>query len=654
MNAPSTTDPSLTGGGHDAAWHRDNQRHLTLRSEAVTARLQGREDAAQAEVAAAVLAASMVERGDPPALEQVAGLFSLTGFETEVLLAAAAPELGTPSTGAAVTFGAALASLTDPHWSALLPDGPLRLWRLLDFPDALPAAELGGLVGVPLAVDERVLHALVGATTLDPRLLGRVTLPEPRLALTDAHLRCAETIAEALLDGPAGPRPLAPSAPVLVTGQDRDTRRELVVRAGRAWGLTTLAVTLASVPGDPLQRERLARLVAREAGLGRRQVLLEGDDPASELAAMPAFEGLPVVVSVPRPEGADPGWPHVVVPPLTTPERAELLRHSLSRHGIACTEQDALEVAHRYRLTPAQVHAVTERTARAHPDAHGLLTTVSRVATEVAGSPVADLAVHRSPVARLDDLVLPQAAQRALSAVVATVRHQVRVHEEWGHRGPGRTTAVTALFAGPSGTGKSLAAEAVAGELGRDVITADLSQVMSKYIGETEKHLALLFEAAESGAVLVFDEGDALFGRRTAVHDSHDRYANLEVAYLLQRLERFSGIAVITTNARENVDPAFLRRLRFVVTFPFPDAGQRARLWRHAFAPGVPTDDLDPERLAQLAVSGGTIAQLATHAAFLAAEDDAPVAMRHVLAAVHIEADKLERPVTGAEVRGWT
>ncbi|MEU4106138.1 ATP-binding protein [Streptomyces tanashiensis] len=227
------------------------------------------------------------------------------------------------------------------------------------------------------------------------------------------------------------------------------------------------------------------------------------------------------------------------------------------------------------------------------------------------------------------------------------------MHGDWGYAERGRGLAVTALFAGPSGTGKTTAAEAVAHELGFDVIAADLSQVVSKYIGETEKHLARLFDAAETGSVLLFDEGDALFAKRTQVRDSRDRYANLEVSYLLQRLETFRGIAILTTNAREAIDPAFVRRMRFVVTFPFPDAEQRALLWAGAFPPGVPTEGLDPRRLAQLAVSGGTIAQLALHAAFLAADEGVPVGMRHVLDAARIESDKLERPLAANEIRGW-
>jgi SpoVK/Ycf46/Vps4 family AAA+-type ATPase len=213
---------------------------------------------------------------------------------------------------------------------------------------------------------------------------------------------------------------------------------------------------------------------------------------------------------------------------------------------------------------------------------------------------------------------------------------------------------ISALFAGPSGTGKTLAAEVIAGVLGLDLYRIDLSQVVSKYIGETEKNLRRVFDAAEEGgAVLLFDEADALFGKRSEVKDSHDRYANIEVSYLLQRMEQYRGLAVLTTNLRDSLDDAFLRRLRFIVSFPFPDAVQRAGIWRRAFPPATPTEGLDPERLATLEVAGGTIRNIALAAAFLAADEDAPVRMGHLLRAARGEYEKLERPLSRAEVGGW-
>jgi SpoVK/Ycf46/Vps4 family AAA+-type ATPase len=228
------------------------------------------------------------------------------------------------------------------------------------------------------------------------------------------------------------------------------------------------------------------------------------------------------------------------------------------------------------------------------------------------------------------------------------------VYGTWGLGVGQRGLGVTALFAGPSGTGKTMAAEVLAGELRLDLFRIDLSQVVSKYIGETEKNLRRVFDAAEGGgAILLFDEADALFGKRSEVHDSHDRYANIEISYLLQRMEEYRGLAVLTTNLKTALDPAFVRRLRFIVGFPFPDVSQREELWRRAFPPKTPTDGLEPVRLARLNVAGGDVRNIALRAAFLAAEAEEPVRMRHLLTAARGEYAKMERTLTASEVEGW-
>jgi SpoVK/Ycf46/Vps4 family AAA+-type ATPase len=201
--------------------------------------------------------------------------------------------------------------------------------------------------------------------------------------------------------------------------------------------------------------------------------------------------------------------------------------------------------------------------------------------------------------------------------------------------------------------GKTLAAAVIAGELELDLYKIDLSQMVSKYIGETEKNLARVFDAAEAGGVvLLFDEADALFGQRSEVKDSHDRYANIEVSYLLQRMEAFRGIAVLTTNQKSALDPAFMRRIRFVVQFPHPDPFHRAVLWRKAFPAAARISALDIERLARLNLTGGNIRSVALNAAFLAAEASEPVGMHHVMQAARAEYLKLERPFSPAELGG--
>jgi SpoVK/Ycf46/Vps4 family AAA+-type ATPase len=231
----------------------------------------------------------------------------------------------------------------------------------------------------------------------------------------------------------------------------------------------------------------------------------------------------------------------------------------------------------------------------------------------------------------------------------------VKVYERWGFaRKGGRGLGISALFAGPSGTGKTTAAEAIARELKLDLYRIDLSSVVSKYIGETEKNLRRVFDAAEGGgAILLFDEADALFGKRSDVKDSHDRHANIEVSYLLQRMEEYRGLAILTTNLKGSLDSAFLRRIRFVVQFSFPDVVQRAEIWRRIFPQETPLDGIDVNKLAKLSVTGGNIRNIAINAAFLAADSNEPVKMKHLLSAARSESAKLEKPLTDSEVKGW-
>jgi len=254
------------------------------------------------------------------------------------------------------------------------------------------------------------------------------------------------------------------------------------------------------------------------------------------------------------------------------------------------------------------------------------------------------------------DLILPELQTETLRQIAAHVRQRGRVHRDWGFgdrytRGLG----VTALFAGASGTGKTMAADAIAAELDLDLYQIDLAGVVSKYIGETEKNLRRIFDAAEdSGAVLLFDEADALFGKRSEVRDSHDRYANLEISYLLQRMESYRGLAILTTNMKHALDTAFLRRIRFIVQFPFPGAAERRRIWERVFPQQAPLGALDYTRLGQLNVAGGLIRNIATHAAFLAADKGVEIGMSHILSAARVEYAKIDRPLTPAETGGWT
>jgi SpoVK/Ycf46/Vps4 family AAA+-type ATPase len=265
------------------------------------------------------------------------------------------------------------------------------------------------------------------------------------------------------------------------------------------------------------------------------------------------------------------------------------------------------------------------------------------------------LAQRIDAMAGWDDLVLPEPQCERLREIAMHVRQAVTVYETWGFGKATRGLGISALFAGASGTGKTMAAEVLANELNLDLYRIDLSQVVSKYIGETEKNLGRIFDMAEqSGAMLLFDEADALFGKRSEVKDSHDRYANIEVSYLLQRMEDYRGLAILTTNMKNALDQAFLRRIRFVIQFPFPDFAQRAEIWRRVFPRATPTQEVEATLLARLNIAGGNIRNIALSAAFFAAEEGMPVRMCHLRRAAQNEYAKLEKPLTQAEMGGWT
>jgi SpoVK/Ycf46/Vps4 family AAA+-type ATPase len=346
----------------------------------------------------------------------------------------------------------------------------------------------------------------------------------------------------------------------------------------------------------------------------------------------------------------------VVVPQLDDEEQFELWGEAF-RDVADLGDGELRSLVAQFQLPPHVVRSAAAAVRRRlpHEDDLDAAELAWRAGLDEARIGMDELGRRIAPQAGWDDLVLHERQTSVLREIVAHVRQRATVHQEWGFAATlRRGLGVTAMFAGGSGTGKTLAAEVMAKELGLDLFVIDLSQVVSKYIGETEKNLRRVFDAAErGGALLLFDEADALFGKRSEVKDSHDRYANLEVSYLLMRMEAYRGLAILTTNMKNALDTAFLRRIRFVVDFPFPAEHERAEIWRRVLPPQAPVKDIDPSLLAQLTVAGGSIRNIALSGAFLAAEESDRLQMRHMLAAARTEYLKLERSLTPTEVRGW-
>jgi hypothetical protein len=608
-------------------------------------------------------AASLPADADWHPFDHLRALFGLSSFERDLLVlctgyalegrfvedAAAAARGGVTRP----TFGLALSTLDDPHWSAVTPSGPIRYWRLVELGD-------GSLLDAPLQLDDRVLQYILGVPAIDGRLQPLV---RPIALPADAHgeaaddpRRRAAVVAGARHWGRLGTAP----EPLLLIGRHRSTCERAFARICSEVGLRPFRLDSTDIPDDPVEREQLARLWTREATLAGAGLCLGAEHCENPRNVSAWLEQVfaPVAVDV-RPGSAVERLDglRIHIEAISPDERAEIWRQSLGplAHGINGTLDRIVEYfdfeESAIRLSAARIRDQAEAL-----DGRDLDELSWHVCREHGRRSLESLAHRIEPGAGWDDLVLPHAQLETLRQIPVHMRRRELVNHRWGFAAKhARGLGLTVLFTGSSGTGKTMAAEILAAELDLDLYRVDLASVVSKYIGETEKNLRAIFEGAEqSGAILLFDEADALFGKRSEVRDSHDRYANLEISYLLQQMEAYHGVAILTTNMQHALDPAFMRRIRFVIQFPFPDHAARAQIWRGIFPASTPLAELDFEQLAQLNVSGGAIRNIATNAAFLAADDTELVETKHILAAARTEYAKLDKPLTPAETRGMS
>ncbi len=578
----------------------------------------------------------------------LADRLGLSLFERDVLTFAIAVEInaeiaalaaevaGAPNTTFA-SFAVAFSAFEDPDWQAASPDGPLLRLHLLTLtvPERLLASEI--------RVDERVMHALFGAEALDPRIrpyLTRVTnQPKPGAALQ----RAVETFASHWS---------RQKTALIATGRHAQDIRLAVFAA--AENRTVWRLAAADLPAAAPERETFARLWEREARLTDAILIIEAEGDMERARIAHVIEGQPgpVVIAGQEPPVPDPSLPSIDIPAPMRADQARLWRRALGRQARQMNgEIDTLTQT--FDMGEAEIASLAAKVADAPTNpAHALWSACRSSARPRLGT----LAQRIETLAGWDDLILPEDARTTLRTLAAQVRHRHQVYQSWGFGAKSnRGLGITALFAGVSGTGKTMAAEVIAGGLNLDLYRIDLSAVVSKYIGETEKNLRTLFDAAEgTGAVLLFDEADALFGKRSEVGDAHDRYANIEVSYLLQRMEAYSGLAILTTNLRSALDDAFARRIRFAVNFPFPTYADRLEIWKGVFPTEATLGPLAWDKLAKLELAPGHIRNVALNAAFLAAEVSEPIGMDHLLKSAIIECANLEKPVTPTEIAGWT
>jgi hypothetical protein len=435
----------------------------------------------------------------------------------------------------------------------------------------------------------------------------------------------------------------APWPVIQLCGSDAAAKRAVAAAACAAVGINLHVLPAQVLPNDARELESLVRLWEREATLATSALLIEFDETENQFTPVRFVEHVDGILFISSCEPVRlrhrPSISFDVGKP-TSEEQKALWRNA----GV----NGQVELL----ATQFDLGAASIRTAAAQSKSPEELWTACLAQ---ARPRLDDLAQRIEVRATWDEIVLPEAQLAMLREITLHVRERAKVYQTWGFAQKcARGLGISALFAGVSGTGKTMTAEVLANELRLDLYRIDLSQVVSKYIGETEKNLRRVFEGAEEGgAILLFDEADALFGKRAEVKDSLDRYANIEVSYLLQRMEAYRGLAILTTNMKEALDPAFLRRIRFVVQFPFPDITERLEIWRRMFPAQTPVDGLDITKLAKLNIAGGNIRNIALNAAFLAADANDSVRMSHILRAARTEYRKIEKPLTEAEIGGW-
>jgi SpoVK/Ycf46/Vps4 family AAA+-type ATPase len=550
------------------------------------------------------------------------------------------------------------------------------LWHRLLHLISPPNRSEAPLTAHTVRLDAQIVDVLLGQNGLDRRLASFCETIWPSVALDTLPLDepRRQYLATLFRSAASSRKPLR----LYFHGSHGIGKRRTAEALAGAFGKRFLHVDLGRMQFAEVGFEEAVRLTFREAWLQDAVLYLDNFDSVRNaeravphqhiLKCLADHSGVAILA------GAEPWVPprHVTTgvlevhfSPPDLADRRSCWQSALAGQEIVISDSDLDTLAGRFSLTQGQIaeavtvgenHAICRTNGDEPPTV--TLSDLAAAARAQSGHELASLARKVEPVYTWDDIVLPEDSVAQLRELCARVTQGPRVFGEWGF-GPklSQGKGANALFAGPSGTGKTMAAEIIANELGLDLYKIDLSGVVSKYIGETEKNLDRIFRAAENAnAILFFDEADALFGKRSEVRDSHDRYANIEISYLLQKMEQYEGVAILATNLRQSLDEAFVRRLAFTVHFPFPGEEDRCRIWTSVWPDATPqADDVDVDLLArQFKLSGGNIKNVALAAAFFAANDGGAVTMRHLLHATQREYQKMGKTLTEAELNGPT
>jgi SpoVK/Ycf46/Vps4 family AAA+-type ATPase len=620
-------------------------------------------------------------------LEELARLFRLTPFDIDVLLICMAPELDLryerlyaylqddvtkkrPSVHLVLnllcpSFEAKLAARE--RFSSESPLLKHHLFHLFDD----PSHQNPPLLGKYLKVDERVVNYMLDSDEIDTRLLSYVRHTIPQARFDDLLL--PSDVKRRLLSLTRDKRTGDDGLIFYFQGPYGVGKQITAEAICRDMGMGVLAIDgecLLNAEGSSF--DEMVHLAARETLLQDAalywdgfDVLLADDRRASLDMLLRRLEGRRGLTFL----AGDITWEpmdalhtkdfvRIEIPRPRSAERVQLWVRSLNGDISLASDVDMSALANKFRFSGGQIRdaAVTARNLarwRDPENGHVTLDDLYSACRLQSNRKLVTLTQKITPHYKWDDIVLPSDRLEQLEEICNYVKYRSLVYDEWGFDSKlSMGKGLNALFAGPSGTGKTMAAEIMAGELGLDLYKIDLSSVVSKYIGETEKNLARIFAEAEtSNSILFFDEADALFGRRSEVRDSHDRYANIEISYLLQKMEEYVGVVILATNFRRNMDDAFVRRMHFTIEFPFPNENDRRRIWKQIWPDDMPrSPELDLDFMAgRFEVAGGSIRNIALAAAFLAADDGRVVNISHLIRATQREYQKMGKVMMGDE-----
>lgn len=594
-----------------------------------------------------------------PNLEILVEKFKLSEFEKKMLLVCAGIELNSNysafisklqgnATSVFPSFNLLLAGLELSHWDAISPASPLRKWNLIH----LNSGSL--LANQPIKIDEGILHYLTGISFLEEHLASVVKKENEEFLLTKSQ---EQLVSQIVIDYTNNSKH---QKIIELNGDQPKDKIAVAKKVSESLGYTLFKIDALSVPSKMEDVIFLEKLWNRQALLNRYAIFIDCTNSSieehSNYSTLNHFanncNGLTFIdremlskslsittniykVNKPTLEEQINLWTNLLV----YGEENTHVINSLVQHFNLATQT--------IKIASQEINESNEQ--------ENLKSVLWKTCCEKTRPAVDHLAHRIETLATWDDIVLPKEDLNTLKEITMQVKYRSKVYNEGGFaKKQSRGLGISVLFSGESGTGKTMAAEVIANDLNLDLYRIDLSQIKNKFVGESEKNIKKVFDSFEDGgAILLFDEADSLFGKRGEVQDSHDSHKNFQIGYLLQRMENFNGLAILTTNMKNAIDKAFERRIRFSVNFERPNLQHRRKIWEKAFPNQAWVNGVDYKKLALANIPGGNIKNIAMNAAFLAASEDSKIGMNHLLQATKNEYKKVDRHLSNSEIKDW-